>query len=676
MPPKHTNALIHETSPYLLQHAHNPVDWNAWHPEVLERAGKEGSLLLISIGYAACHWCHVMEHDCFEDEEVAEVMNTHFINIKIDREERPDIDHIYMDALQMMTGRGGWPLNIVALPDGRPFWGATYVRKLDWIKVLEQLATLYKTEPEKVIGYAENLAEGIRAINLIPAGNSKQAIHKDQIKESVKNWSQYFDTYLGGHKRAPKFMMPGNLSFLLHYATLFKDQAILEYVNTTLTRMAWGGLYDHVGGGFSRYSVDTKWHVPHFEKMLYDNAQLISLYAKAFAATKDPLYKKVVEETTAFIQRELMASNFAFYSSLDADSLNEEGQLKEGAYYVWKEKDLKELLGEDYAIFKDYYSINSYGYWEEDVYVLIRDAKDEEIAKKHSVSVGELEVRLETCKQKLKAHRDTRPRPRLDDKILTSWNGLMLKGLVDAYRYLGDPEYLKLAQKNASFMAEHLFQKNGSLYHNHKEGKSTIHGFLEDYAALIDAFIALYEVTFEEPWLIKAKELADYCKKHFADPESGLFYFTSDSEDVLVRRTLETTDNVIPASNSIMGTCLFKLSKFFPEAAYETLYLKMLGSMQKKILDNAHSHANWLQLPLFLNFPFHEIVIAGKDVHKKSIFFHRTYNPNTILAGASEKSSLDILKNRIKDSKTLIYVCREGACQLPVSSPEEALELL
>lgn len=474
---EHTNALIHETSPYLLQHAHNPVNWEAWHPDVLERAKKEDKLLLISIGYAACHWCHVMEKECFEDAEVAEVMNKNFVNIKIDREERPDVDQIYMDAIQMISGQGGWPLNIVALPDGRPFWGATYVPKDNWIKSLEQLAELYKKDKPRVTQYAADLANGLHAINLVENDKDSDLYSLDQLDVAIQNWTQYFDTFLGGHKRAPKFMMPNNWDFLLHYATAVDKPEIMEFVDTTLTRMAYGGVYDHVGGGFSRYAVDTKWHVPHFEKMLYDNGQLTSLYAKAYAATKNELYKNVVEETINFVQEEFLDRSGGFYSSLDADSLDENAELVEGAYYVWTKKELSGLLGDDFELFQEYFNINSYGYWEEENYVLIRDKSDEEVADKFNITIPELKTTITESLAKLKGEREKRPKPRLDDKILTSWNGLMLKGLVDAYRYLGEEDYLNLALKNAEFIEREMIKSDGSLYRNHKEGKSTINGF-------------------------------------------------------------------------------------------------------------------------------------------------------------------------------------------------------
>ncbi|MBT8282161.1 MAG: thioredoxin domain-containing protein [Muriicola sp.] len=674
--PEHTNALIRETSPYLLQHAHNPVNWYAWKPEVLDNAKKENKLLLISIGYAACHWCHVMENECFEDEEVAEVMNQHFVNIKIDREERPDVDHIYMDALQMMTGSGGWPLNIVALPDGRPFWGATYVRKTDWMKVLKQLAALYSTDKSKVLEYAAQMEEGLHNINIIPSPERDESLSKNDLKTAVKNWSQYFDTFLGGYKRAPKFMMPVNLNFLLHFATLFQDSVTGEYVHTTLRRMAYGGIYDHLGGGFSRYAVDTKWHVPHFEKMLYDNAQLISLYAKAYASTKEPLYKRVVEESISFVNRELRCANGGFYSSLDADSTDDQGHLKEGAYYVWTEKELKEILQEDFPLFRDYYNINSYGHWEEDFYVLIRDHTDEEIAQKHNLKVSDLISRLAKCKKTLLTKRELRARPRLDDKILTSWNALMIKALVEAYRYLGTEEYLDQALEAIAFIESSVLKDDGSLYHNHKEGKNSIEGFLEDYASLISAYLELYEVSFEEPWAKKARKLSNYCILHFWDKKSGLFYFTSDTEEITVRRSYETADNVIPASNSVMALNLFKLALLFPEEEYGELAERMLQQMRESILENPNSHAHWMHFSLLQVFQVKEVVITGKSALEYARVIASEYLPNTLFAGAVKEGSLSLLKGRILPDKTLIYICENGACQLPVATTEEALAIL
>lgn len=676
-PQKHTNNLIKESSPYLLQHAHNPVNWEAWNDEALLKAKKENKLILISIGYAACHWCHVMEHECFEDEEVAETMNAHFINIKVDREERPDIDHIYMDALQMMTGSGGWPLNILALPDGRPFWGATFVKKQEWIQVLNQLQQLYIDDPNKIIGYAENMATGLKEINAVTTGENQDLIQDSEIDVMVADWSKYFDTFLGGYKRAPKFMMPTNLNFLQYYSHAKQDNAVDEYVNTTLTRMAWGGIFDHVGGGFSRYSVDTKWHVPHFEKMLYDNGLLISLYANAYAKTNNELYKNVVEKSITFLEEELLDKSNGFYSSLDADSLTNDNKLVEGAFYVWQEKQLKEHLKDDYPIFSEYFSINSYGYWEDENYVLIRDSEALAIAMNHSITKVELQQIISKCLSLLKVERAKRNKPRLDDKILTSWNGLTLKGLTDAYRYLENEKYLNLAINNASFILEHMTTEDGGLYRNFKNGKSTIHGFLEDYASIIDAFIGLYEVSFDEKWLNHSFELAKYVIKNFSDSETGLFFFTSNNKDNLIRKTLEVSDNVIPSSNSMMAHNLHKLSKYFPEDNFDGRLHQMMKSMKIAIKENPQNHANWLHLAQLMSENFYELVVIGENFELICASLMKNYMPNAIFAASNAKTSnLPLLMNRYVMNKTLIYVCNHGSCQMPVEEPNKALDLV
>jgi len=676
MSKKHTNALIEESSPYLLQHAHNPVAWVAWSDAVLLKAKEANKPLLISIGYAACHWCHVMEKECFEDESVAEIMNANFIPIKIDREERPDVDHIYMDALQMMTGSGGWPLNIIALPDGRPFWGATYLPKDQWSAILQQLTELYKEEPEKVIGYANKLAQGIISMNLVEPNKGQSPLSSAAIQEAVQQWSQYFDRFLGGHKRAPKFMMPANLSFLLHFADQQADKPLMDYVTTTLTRMAFGGIYDHVGGGFARYAVDTKWHVPHFEKMLYDNGQLISLYAQAYAKTKNELYRKVVEESIAFANKELMNAQHGYFSSLDADSINENGVLEEGAFFVWKAKDLKQLLGSGFELFKSYYNINSYGYWEHENYVLIRDASDAAVAEKHKISVTDLHTSLSKSLSLLKTERNKRARPGLDDKILSSWNGLMLSGLVDAYRYTKNTTYLNFAKKTAQFVLDHMCAANGAVWHNHKNGKSTINGYLEDYAALINGFIGLYEVSTEIGWLVQAQQWTNYCLEHFINDANGLFYFTAKSDSYVIRRTVETYDNVIPASNSIMAKNLFKLGKLLHKEAYVTAAIGMVNTLQEKLKERPESHANWLSTALHINGPFYEVAVVGENYKSLLQELMALYLPNCVFAAAAKDSTLALLQHRFQTDETLIYVCQHGSCNLPVKSVAEALKMI
>lgn len=673
---KHTNALINETSPYLLQHAHNPVNWEAWRPEVLERAVQEDKPLLISIGYASCHWCHVMEKECFENDSVAQLMNDNFINIKIDREERPDVDQIYMDAITMMSGNGGWPLNIVALPDGRPFWGATYLPKDTWTKSLNQLIELYKNDKSRIVSYATDLANGINAINLVENKSDSGVFTLEQLDEAVANWSRHFDNFLGGHKRAPKFMMPNNWEFLMNYASMNDKPELMEQVEVTLNRIAFGGVFDQVGGGFSRYSVDTKWHVPHFEKMLYDNGPLTSLYAKAYALTGNDLYKDIVQKTIGFVQEELMDENGGFYSSLDADSLDENGALEEGAYYVWTKEQLTELLGADFELFKDYYNINSYGLWEHGNYVLIRDKEDLEIAEKHNLTVSELRGKIANARAVLKEERSKRPKPRLDDKILTSWNGLMLSGLVDAYRYLGQDEYLELALKNAQFLETAMVKEDYSLYRNHKDGKSDIDAFLEDYAVLSEAFLGLYEVTFDEKWLDHAKKLMEYAKVHFYDENSGMFFYTSDSDKSLIRRSIETIDKEISSSNSIMAKNLLKFHKLFPEEGFGDIAEQMLRNVQDEFLQSGQGYTNWLNLVLFENQNFYEIAVVGENYKQLGKEISHSYIPNSILVGSAKDGPVDLLKNRYAEGETFVYVCIEGACKLPVQEADAAIALI
>lgn len=670
---EYTNKLINETSPYLLQHAHNPVDWNAWNEETLALAKQENKLIIISVGYAACHWCHVMEHESFEDVEVAETMNEHYVSIKVDREERPDIDQVYMDAVQLMTGSGGWPMNVVALPDGRPIWGGTYFKKKQWISALEQISKLYNSNPEKLIEYAENLENGMKSLNIVNNNNEEAAFSTDFISKTIDNWSTQFDHDKGGLSRAPKFMMPNNYHFLLRYAYQIEDKNLQDYINLTLTKMAYGGVFDQIGGGFSRYSVDDKWHVPHFEKMLYDNGQLVSLYADAYLITKNELYKDVIIESLKFVERELTGNEGNFYSSLDADSNNREGTLEEGAYYVWQKDELKTPLKDDFELFSDYYNINSYGFWEHDNYVLIRKDSDALIRKKYNLSSEMLSIKKQSWKKSLLKERNKRERPRLDDKTLTSWNALMLKGYLDAYRVLGDTSYLNTALKNAEFIIKTQTRENGGLNHNYKNGKSTINGFLEDYATTIDAFIALYEQTLDMKWLLTARDLTNYTFDHFYDEQSNLFFFTSTLDRNLISRSIEYRDNVIPASNSIMAKNLFKLSHYFDTAHFSSTATTMLNNVKPEIQEYGSGYSNWLDLMLHFTEPFYEIAILGPGAFQMIKELNQTYIPNKIIAGSLKNETLPLLENRFVENKSLIYVCENKACKLPVSTIIEAI---
>ena len=672
----YTNDLIHETSPYLLQHAHNPVNWKPWNEKTLELAKKEDKLVLISVGYAACHWCHVMEHESFEDSIVAAVMNENFINIKVDREERPDVDQVYMTAVQLLTGSGGWPMNVIALPDGRPVWGGTYFPKGDWISTLKQFKKIKEKNPRKLTEAAEKLADGIHSAGLIEPNPNAIKFSQQTIDEGVKSWSSSFDHVKGGTKRVPKFMMPNNYHFLLRYGLQKNDENLLEFVDKTLTKISFGGVYDHIGGGFSRYSTDAKWHIPHFEKMLYDNAQLVSLYSDAYLHFKNEWYKDVVYETLGFISREMTNTEGAFYSSLDADSLDEKNELEEGAFYVWEQDALKEALGNDFDLFKDYYNINSYGAWENNHYVLIRKESDQEITTKFKLSPAQLNAKINSWKKTLLTLREERPRPRLDDKTLTSWNALMLKAYVDAYRVFGDEKFLDIALKNAHFIKDKQLQANGALFHNYKNNSSTINGYLEDYAAVIQAYIALYENTLDYEWLTIAKKLTDYTLQHFFDTKSELFYFTSDLDAALVTRKIEYQDNVIPASNSIMAKNIYLLSHYFSNTEYLKISRKMLHNVQPELSNYPPGYSNWMDLMLNYSDKFYEVVIVGPKAKETIKNFNSVYYPNKLLVGSLSESQNPLFEGRFSEGETLIYICVNNACKYPVKTIKEALLLM
>ena len=673
---KYTNELIHESSPYLLQHAHNPVNWNAWNEKTLAKAKSEDKLLLISIGYASCHWCHVMEQESFEDSIVAQHMNKNFINVKVDREERPDVDQIYMNALQLMTGSGGWPLNIVALPDGRPVFGGTYFEKEQWIDIINQISKTYQENPKQLYEYADKLEHGIKSLGIVTLNTDEPIFEISFVQNALKNWEENFDQVYGGTSVSPKFMMANNYHFLLRYAYQNNDKKLQEFVNLTLTKMAYGGIYDQVGGGFSRYSVDEKWHIPHFEKMLYDNAQLVSLYSDAYLITKNELYKDVVTETLDYIKTEMTTNNGAFYSSLDADSHTSEGKLQEGAFYAWNKEELKSLLKADFDLFSDYYNVNNYGLWKDGNYVLIRKDDDTSIIEKYRLSQNELEQKKMAWKTILYKAREKREKPRLDDKTLTSWNAMMLKGYVDAYRVLGDEKYLDVAQKNAYFIKKKQLREDGGLNHSFKNGKSSINGYLEDYATAIDAFIALYETTLDENWLNIARDLTNYTFDHFFDESSSMFFFTSNSDASLISRSIEYRDGVIPASNSIMAKNLFKLSHYFDNDYFYETALTMLNNMKPEIQDYTSSYSNWLDLMLNFSNPFYEVAIVGKDAKQIVSELNNHYIPNKLIVGSTSDNDLPLLKNRYNPEKTLVYVCVNKTCKLPVTEVESALKLL
>ncbi len=663
------NHLSKESSPYLLQHANNPVDWYPWGLEALNKAKIEGKLIIVSIGYSACHWCHVMEHESFENDEVAAIMNEYFVCIKVDREERPDIDQIYMNAVQLMNGQGGWPLNCITLPDQRPIYGGTYFKKNDWISILKNIADFHVKKPNETEEYASKLTEGIRKMELIPKNNTQQIFSKEYLKEIVNAWKPYFDYSNGGHNRAPKFPMPNNFLFLLRYAHFSNDEAIHAIVQLTLEKMAMGGIYDQIKGGFCRYSVDDHWLVPHFEKMLYDNAQLISLYSEAFSKYKNPLYKRVIQQTIQFCLDEWYITNQGFQSATDADS---EGV--EGKYYCWSKKEIKELLKDHAEIYCAYYQIFEEANWEHDFNILHRKYSDDAIAEQFNMEKEKLLDIINECNKIVQLNRQNRIKPGIDDKLLTSWNALMINALCEAYKVLGVETYKEIAISTAKFIHENLME-NGKIKRTYKNKAAKINGFLDDYAITAEAFLALYEITFDENWLILSSQLIETCLIDFYDSENGMFFYTSIIDEALIARKHEVTDNVIPSSNSVIANVLFKLGIVLERIEWKEMAIKNLQSISTKIKVYGSSYSNWANLLLLQIYTPFEIVISGKETESFRKNLATYYIPNKIICGSEVDSNLPLLLNRFT-LQTKIYVCKDQNCQLPVGSVDEALELI
>ena len=672
----YTNHLIHENSPYLLQHAHNPVNWYPWGDEALEKAKKENKMLIISIGYAACHWCHVMEHESFEDTTVARIMNEHFVAIKVDREERPDVDDVYMTACHLSSqGSCGWPLNAFALPDGRPVWAGTYFPKDKWMEILEYFAKEYKENPEKMKEFADQLTQSIQQIDQLPV-LEKQDIRRKDLDDVARKFMQSIDPQYGGRKsNGNKFPMPNNYEFLLRYHALSGNAEAGKLAFNTLDRMRLGGIYDQIGGGFARYSTDPLWHVPHFEKMLYDNGQLVSLYAEAYRLSKDDKWARVIRETLDFIAREMTSPEGGFYSSLDADSEGEEGK-----FYVWTKAEIDSLIQDEALnkLFCDFYGVTARGNWEDGKNVLLAREDEEAFAKKNKMSTEELLQHLAKAKKILFEARSQRTPPGLDNKILTSWNALMLQGYIDAYKALGDETYRSAALKNAEFLTQNMLQKDGHLLRNYKDGKAKIDAFLDDYALLAQAFMSLYEITFDEQWLYKAKELLEYAKEHFSDPNNPLYYYTSNASQSLIARKKETSDNVIPSSNSVLARDFDRIHQFMYLPEFATEAHAMLQVMWPQIKDSGQPtfFSNWLQAALEHAWQPYEVAILGPQAPEMALELQRDFLPSAVVLAGTDEGSLEMLKDRLVDGANMIYVCQDGVCKLPVSELEKALGLM
>lgn len=667
-----SNSLINESSPYLLQHAHNPVNWHAWGDKALAKAREENKMLLVSIGYAACHWCHVMEHECFENEEVAQVMNENYVCIKVDREERPDVDQIYMNAAYLINGSGGWPLNALAMPDGKPFFAGTYFPKDNWIRLLKYFADIYQTEPEKLEEQAANVSKGIRDIEHVPLNTDADTYDANDLEEMFSTFQKKIDMEKGGIKGSMKFPMPSVWEFLLQYHHYSGNEDALKAVDTTLVNMANGGIYDHAGGGFSRYATDSGWHVPHFEKMLYDNAQLVSLYSHAFQVTKNPLYQKVVDDSLEFVSRELTSPDGAFYSSLDADSEGEEGK-----YYVWSDKEIKSVLQEDADLYCGYYGITPQGNWERGKNIPDKNFGDKDSIEKYSVSDEELGRRIALSNKKLFAAREERVRPGTDDKILTAWNALMAKGFIDAWEAFQEGKHLVSAKRNIDFLLKNICNDDHSLFRNYKNGRATIFAFLDDYAFLISALIKYYQVSFDEFYLQKARSITEYAEAHFFDKNTGMFLYTDDQHSNLIARKMEVTDNVIASSNSEMAKNLFLLGAYFENEYYTGQAIQMVKNVRDDIKKNLHYYSNWAQALLLQIHPPYEVAIVGENWKEKLIKFQKGYHPDLLYSGGDGiNMSIPLLSGKLIAGKTMIYVCKNKTCDLPVLEVDEALLLL
>lgn len=648
------NRLIREVSPYLLQHAYNPVDWYAWGEEAFEKAKKDNKLVIISIGYSSCHWCHVMEHESFTNEHVARIMNERYVCIKVDREERPDIDQIYMNAVQIITRRGGWPLNCFALPDGKPVYGGTYFPTESWVNLLESLDETWKAEPQRIYEVAEELSQGIANTEIVRSKLDPQLVDfKETLLHNLNSCKRQLDFKLGGTSGAPKFPMPGLLKYLLTSGQHSQDKELLNFVFTTLERMAYGGIYDHVGGGFFRYSVDDKWFVPHFEKMLYDNAQLIEVYSLAYRLNPNPLYKSLVEQTFSFAQRQLMAPSGAFYSALDADTAGQEG-----GYYTWTKSELEQLLGYDSELVSVAFGITPNGNWE-NTNILYRALTNSQLASLFGIPEGEVAFRISSGLNKLLNARMNRVPPLVDDKVITSWNGLMISGLVTAYETFNDENFLNAAIDAGKYLAANHIATDGTTQRITCKGKTYGVGLLDDYAYLADAYFKLHKVTGQQYWLIQAEQLIRKTLSVFYDDDSGMFFYTPNGTELIVRK-MELMDGVMPSATAIMVKNLFELSSLQKKHEYETLALQMLANVSNHLRSgNVYVH-EWANQLLHAILPQTEVkFLKDKESFTKLMKSRLVYSKLTFVESENLPKSF--------------LLCIGNTCQSPTDEPEDII---
>jgi uncharacterized protein len=681
-----TNRLANETSPYLLQHVDNPVEWYPWGEEALRRARDEGKPILLSIGYAACHWCHVMAHESFEDPETAAIMNRHFINVKVDREERPDLDSIYMSAVVAMTGQGGWPMTVALTPDGKPFFGGTYFPKTprygipSFQQLLLALVNAWQNQREEVINNAGEIA-GHLDRDLALAGQSGD-LDEELLRHALAAIERAFDARKGGFGQAPKFPQPMTIEFLLRLYQRDGNRQALHMAEVTLEMMARGGIYDQLGGGFARYATDNDWLVPHFEKMLYDNALLARVYLHAWQITQRPLYRRIVEETLDFVLREMRQEQGGFYSSYDADS---EGQ--EGKFYVWQPAEVRQVLDdeEQARLFMLYYDVSEQGNWEgTNILHVPRDAA--EVAQLGNVTAAELEQQLATARTELYQARSERIWPGLDDKVLTAWNGLMLAAFAEAGRALERPDYTAAAEQNAHFLYQAMRQENGRLLRTWKSGaEAKYNAYLEDYTYLADGLLALYQATFEPRWFTWARELADFTRQHFRDAENGGFFDTADDHESLILRPKDVQDNATPSGNAMAAQVLLSLSLYTGEGHYWEAAASATAALTDAMKQHPTAFAHWLCAAVFMLDDAREIAIAGDpgaaDTQALLDAALAEYRPNQVIAvGLPESEAarqIPLLSQRPQqDGRATAYVCRRFVCRRPVTEPAALREQL
>ncbi len=668
------NKLSKESSLYLKQHATNPVNWFPWGDEALSEAKKNDKLLLISIGYSSCHWCHVMEEESFENEDVAKVMNSKFINIKVDREERPDIDEIYMKALVLMTGSGGWPMNIIALPDGTPIWGGTYVAKDQWIQVLNQVNEFYKTRKKDVLEYANNVRDGVKKESLIKPIAKKINYSSDFQSELANKAFDFTDKLNGGIGGGQKFPLPSFINFFLRYSKLTSNKEMKFFVKNTLIKISQGGINDRVEGGFHRYTVDNKWHIPHFEKMLYDNAQLLSVFSKAYMVYNERRFREELYNIYDFLELKMTSKNNLIFSSISADTNYEDGTKEEGDFYIWTKKELKEILKKDYNWVSKYYNINESGYWEREKYVFYQTISDNQFASDMGLSLSQFKNKLKLVNKKLFDYREKRVQPIIDTKIIFSWNALTIRGLIDAYKATGDNNFLTKAIAINKGLEEKMIKGN-KIAHTNGQSLDDQVLFFEDYSYYIDALIALYEATYEIDWINKAIAFTKFSNIEFKQ-ENSFYKFSSNQELLYSDILIHLEDGVIPSANSVMNFNLFRLSHYLGNKDFSIQAEKMINNIIGKLESRVTDHMFWFWSSFNYSDSFFELAISGPDAKEKAKELSLEYLPNAIIAANNEPSDFYLLKERFFKDETYIYVCVNNTCKFPVTNIKEALKLI